>query len=184
MARINLLPWRETRRRERQRQFYALIIASAVAAFFVLFATHVQFYKLIEHQQARNDFLRSEISELDKKIKEIQELEDTKAKILARMDIIQKLQGSRPLVVHMLDDIVKTLPEGVYLSALSQDSSGVTLDGKAESNTRVSAFMRNLDASEWYMDPKLSVIQTKDEQHTRISDFSLVVKPADNRSKQ
>ena len=113
---------------------------------------------------------------LDKRIKEIQDLEKEKARLLARMDIIQQLQGSRPQVVHVFDELVTTLPDGVYLTSIKNTGTGITLDGFAQSNARVSSYMRKVDNAGWLSDPRLNVIETKDEKGQRISKFVLNVR--------
>jgi len=162
MARINLLPWRETLRKERQRDFgIAVAIALAFTAG-LMFLGRMQVEAMIEYQKTRNQFLRQEIVKVDEKIKQIEELEKTKQRLIARMEIIQQLQQSRPLVVHMIDDIVNTTPEGTYLNSVTQVGNGVTIDGAAQSNTRVSAFMRNIEGAGWLEEPVLQLIDTKD----------------------
>jgi type IV pilus assembly protein PilN len=162
MARINLLPWRETLRKERQRDFgIAVAIALAFTAG-LMFLGRMQVEAMIEYQKTRNQFLRQEIVKVDEKIKQIEELEKTKQRLIARMEIIQQLQQSRPLVVHMFDDIVNTTPEGTYLNSVTQVGNSVTIDGAAQSNTRVSAFMRNIEGAGWLEDPVLQLIDTKD----------------------
>ena len=138
---------------------------------------------LIDNQNQRNQFLDREIAELDKKIAKIKDLEKTKTALLARMDIIQQLQRSRPQSVHLMDQLVYTLPDGVYLNKISQVGEALTLNGVAQSNARVSAYMRNIDNSEWMAQPKLDVIETKDGERRRTAEFVLrasqaVPKPA------
>jgi len=161
MARINLLPWRETLRKERQRDFGIAVAIALVFTAGLLALVYLQVEAMIEYQKGRNDFLRQEISKVDAKIKQIEELEKTKQRLIARMAIIQQLQQSRPLVVHMFDDVVNTTPEGTYLDNITQVGNGVTIDGVAQSNTRVSAFMRNIEGSSWMEDPVLQVIDTR-----------------------
>lgn len=173
MAKINLLPWREQLRKERQRQFMTVAIGGAVLALLVVVYIHLHIGGLIENQRDRNEFLKDRIAELDRKIKEIEKLESTKEKLLARMNIIEQLQRSRPEVVHLFDELSRTLPEGVYLGSMSQSGSNLTVKGKAQSNARVSGYMRNIDASEWLDNPSLDVIETKDESGLRISEFTL-----------
>ena len=138
----------------------------------------------ISHQRSRNNFLQQQIADLDKQIKEIQELQKVKANLLARMRVIEQLQQSRSATVHFFDEIINTLPDGVYLTSIRQQGQNVTLDGIAESNGRISAYMKNLDASPWFKDPKLVVIKTDDKSRLRNSQFQLKVtnltKTADN----
>jgi type IV pilus assembly protein PilN len=173
MARINLLPWREAERRGRQRELMAAAAAALAAT--VIIALGVGFYidGLIASQQARNAFLQEEIRRLDRQIREIKELEKTKASLLARMNIIQQLQQSRPEVVHLFDELVIAVPEGVYLTGLQQSGATVVVEGRAQSNARVSAFMRGVEASEWVGRPRLLLIEHKDKTGTGLSHFRL-----------
>ncbi len=175
MARINLLPWREERRKQRQREF-GVMIAGALSIT-VLLGVYVNMHisGIIDHQKARNGFLKSEIAEVDQKIKEIKELEKTKAKLLARINIIQELQGSRPEIVHLFDELVTRTPEGSYLTDVEQKGKVVTIKGRAQSNARVSSYMRNVDASKWLGVPNLQVIENKDKTGTGFSHFTLAV---------
>ena len=161
MARLNLLPWREAQRKERNQQFGVMMGAVAFAALAVMGAVHLYFEALIGHQKARNDFLTQEISVLDQRIKEIQDIETKKQSLLARMNIIQELQSRRPVVVHLFDELVKTIPEGVVLDSLVQKGDDITIKGIAQSNERISTYMRALDKSEWLGVPKLTVISAR-----------------------
>lgn len=164
MPRINLLPWREEQRRERKLQFGVAIGIAAVGALAVTAGAWLMFGSMISAQQGRNERLRSEIRTLDKQIEEINNLEASKQKFIARMDIIEKLQRSRPEIVHVFDEIVRTLPDGTYLTAVKQTDKRLKFDGVAQSSTRVSTFMRNIDASEWMKNPELEVVETKQGQ--------------------
>ena len=173
MARINLLPWRETERRRRQKEL-AIAAAFAVAAVLMLgLASRFQVEAMIQSQESRNDFLEGEIRRLNARIKEIEKLEETKANLLARMNVIQQLQESRPEVVHLFDEVVRAIPEGVYLTRLTQSGGQVVVEGRAQSNARVSAFMRNIQASAWIDNPDLLLIENKDQTGTGLSHFRL-----------
>lgn len=175
MARINLLPWRENLRKQRQREFGVM---TAGALFFTLllgFYVHLHISGMIDHQKSRNGFLKKEIAEMDRKIKEIKDLERTKAKLLARINVIQQLQSSRPEVVHLFDELVTRTPEGSYLTNVTQKAKSVTINGRAQSNARVSSYMRNIDASEWLYSPSLQVIENKDKTGTGFSHFTMIV---------
>jgi type IV pilus assembly protein PilN len=186
MARINLLPWRENIRKKRQRDFgfatlFAIILTAAGCA-------GVYFYidGMIKHQNKRNNFLKREIAAVDRQIKEIEELERTKAKLIARMNVIQQLQSSRPQVVHLFDELVETIPDGAFLTRLVQSGGNLTLDGRAQSNARVSAYMRNIESSEWIGSPNLQVITNEQKQQDLgLSNFSLqakqIVKSKENK---
>jgi type IV pilus assembly protein PilN len=171
MARINLLPWREEERQRRtkdflSRMFLAGLLAVGAAAFGVYYTQG-----LVDHQNARNAYLQQEIDRLKAELEEIKELESTKSKLLARMEIIQQLQTRRPQIVHLFHELAATLPDGVYLTGITQSTNRITLEGRAESNARVSAYMRNLDDSVWLANPRLEVIQA--ESGEEISKFTL-----------
>lgn len=173
MAKINLLPWREVQRKEKQKEFFTLLGLGAVLAAAVVIVVHIYFSQRIEAQQERNKYLEDEISLLDKKIEEIQQLENEKQKLLARMRAIEQLQGNRPLIVRFFDELVRSLPEGVSVTNISQVGQAITIDGEAQSNARVSSFMRNLESSEWLESPQLDIIQVKNENEARISGFKM-----------
>lgn len=181
MPRINLLPWREERRKERQKQFNLhAALAAALGIVVVLFAW-VTFNGAISNQQARNTYLKDQIAIVDKQIAEIQDLQKTKQQLLARMRIIEQLQQSRPLEVHLFDQLVKTTPPGIYLTSVVQTGDQLKIDGVAESSARVSTYMRNIDASDWLGDPGLQVVQ-KDTQvnfGVRAQAFSVSAKISD-----
>ncbi|NND64824.1 MAG: pilus assembly protein PilN [Gammaproteobacteria bacterium] len=162
MPNINLLPWREQRRMQRQQNFIIAVVAGAATAAALAFMVHLFFKTQIDHQQKRNDYMTAQIEILDKQIEEIRDLERLKERQLARMDIIEQLQRSRPEVVHLFDELVRQMPDGVYLTAVKQNGRLITIDGIAQSSTYVSAFMRNINRSKWLKDPRLSVVQTID----------------------
>src|SRR6266481_1575239 len=160
MPRINLLPWREGQRKERKLAFLVALGGALLAAGVTSFAAYLLYGSMIESQEHRNQQLRVEIKTLDKQIEEINNLEVAKQKFIARMEIIEKLQRSRPEIVHVFDEIVRTLPEGVYLTGVKQTDKRLKFDGVAQSSTRVSSFMRNIDGSQWLRNPELEVVQT------------------------
>lgn len=178
MARINLLPWRENLRRQRKRDFGILIAGGAVASLLAVVWWHFYNEGLIDEQRRRNQFLERQIAEVDQQIKEIKDLERTRAQLIARMNVIQSLQTSRPQVVHLFDELVETLPEGVYLTDIAQTGGAVALVGRAQSNARVSAYMRSVEASPWLGDPQLKIIENKDPQKASdsLNDFRLTVR--------
>jgi type IV pilus assembly protein PilN len=161
MPRINLLPWRAEERKQKQREFAFAAIGAVVAAGAVTLLLSLIMSNRIDQQNEQNQLLKDEIAKLDKQITEILGLENQKQRLIARMDIIQKLQRSRPEVVHLFDQLVKTLPDGVYLTSVKQSDKRLELKGLAQSSTRVSAFMRNIDDSEWLDKPELEVVETK-----------------------
>ncbi|MBT3047117.1 MAG: PilN domain-containing protein [Candidatus Thiodiazotropha sp.] len=176
MARINLLPWREAERKERQKEFGLMVLAGALLAAFVVFGIHQLIQSQIGAQNARNDFLQDEIKAVEKEIREIQDLDKTKQNLLDRMNIIQELQSSRPQIVHLFDEVVTTLPDGVFLDEIEQQGALVTFSGQAQSNARVSSMMRNVDDSEWLERPALVFIESKEKTGTGYSNFKLMVK--------
>jgi len=153
MPRINLLPWREADRKKRQRDFGIAMAGSVVAGVAVVMLTMFAYSQMIANQKDRNQRLTNEIVELEKSITEIDGLERQKERLLARMEIIEQLQKSRPEIVHLFDELVRQMPEGVYLTGIKQTGSRVEVRGVAQSSTRVSALMRQIDASEWMADP-------------------------------
>lgn len=160
MPRINLLAWREAQRKERKLAFMVALGAAAVCACVVTIAVYLLYDGMIDAQQSRNEKLQVQIKVLDRQIEEINNLEQTKRQFIARMEIIEKLQRSRPEIVHVLDQIVKTLPDGIYLTSITQSGDHLKFTGVAQSSTRVSAFMRNIDSSQWMRNPTLEVIQS------------------------
>lgn len=161
MAKINLLPWREELRKQRQVDFLIFLGMGVLASVLMMVAVHYTIDGLIETQNNRNRFIQNEISVLDKKIKEIEALDKTKSKLLARMEVIQRLQSSRPEIVHLFDQLAKTVPEGVHLTKFKQSGNNLAIEGNAQSNTRVSAYMRNLEQSPWLKGTDLNVIRSK-----------------------
>ena len=172
MPRINLLPWREQQRTERKKAFGVGMAAAFIGALAVAGTGYLLMSQMIDGQQARNQRLREEIKVLDKQIEEINSLEAQKQQFIARMEIIEKLQRSRPEIVHVFDTFVNTIPDGTYLTAITQTNQRFKIQGVAQSSTRVSAFMRALDASQWLKDPDLEVVETKKDNPLG-SDFTL-----------
>ncbi|HSO83225.1 PilN domain-containing protein [Thiocapsa sp.] len=161
MTRINLLPWREEARQRRRKQFAAAGGLALVLTLLLAVLVHLQVEGRIGDQLARNQLLEGEIAQLDRQIKEIQDLEKIKADLLSRMEIIQQLQESRPEIVRLFDELVVAIPEGVYLTKLEQNGQAVVVEGRAQSNARVSAFMRSIEASQWIGKPRLLLIEDK-----------------------
>jgi len=176
MARINLLPWREEQRKERLKKFQTVTVLASFLMLAIILLVHVRMSGLIDYQQSRNDFLVQQNKVLETRIKEIENLEKEKSNLLARMNIIQQLQSSRPQVVHVFDEMVSTMPNGVYLTGIKNSGPRITLDGFAQSNARVSSYMRKVDDADWLSDPRLDVINTENIKGQRISKFTLVVK--------
>jgi type IV pilus assembly protein PilN len=176
MARINLLPWREADRKERQKEFGLMVLGGALLSAFVVYGVHSIIQAQIEAQNQRNNYLQQEIKGVEKQISEIRDLDKTKQNLLARMNIIQELQSSRPQIVHLFDEVVTTLPDGVYLDEIEQTGNRVAFTGQAQSNARVSSMMRNIDSSEWLENPALDFIESKEKTGTGYSHFKLTVK--------
>lgn len=176
MPRINLLPWREEERKQRQRDFGVAMGGAVVAGIAVVMATMFVFNSMIQAQERRNARLTDEIQILEKSIEEIDSLERDKERLLARMEIIDQLQKSRPEIVHLFDEISRQLPDGVYLTGLRQNGSRVELRGVAQSSTRVSALMRQIDASDWLDDPEVERVETNDVGTSRQSSFVVYLK--------
>lgn len=161
MAHINLLPWREEKRKEQLRQFLTMLGLSVILMLLVILAVHLQYNRLISAQESRNSFMKSEIAAVEKQIKEITKLSKEKKRLLARMEVIQQLQRNRPGIVHLFEEMVKVIPEGAHIQSLKQSGKDLTIMGIAQSNARVSAYMRNIDASDWLTKPQLNIIQKK-----------------------
>lgn len=183
MTRINLLPWRETHRIETNNEFYVVMALCMCLAGAVGFGGFKYAQDKVNFQDQRNNRLKSEIALLQEELKEIKELEETKNNLLARMEIIQQLQGQRPQIVHTFHEIASRLPDGIFLTAMKQSGdTQLILEGKAESNARVSALMRRMDRSDYFKNPRLDVIETG--KTDGISSFKLSVvqdKPSNDK---
>lgn len=175
MAKVNLLPWRAERRKVRQREFYTLLGAAAIASLLIGFLVSYYYSEQIDGQNKRNAYLTDQITLLDAKIKEIQLLDQEKDKLLRRKEVIEQLQANRSQMVHLFDELVRTIPEGVRLTSIKQDGDKLTLEGQSQSNARVSAYMRNIEASGWMTNPDLSVIEAKGDDKTLPYAFSLTL---------
>jgi type IV pilus assembly protein PilN len=182
---INLLPWRSARRKRQQRQFILTLGGMLGVTLLVMVVVHINIAQRIAHQEQRNQFLTSELAVMDQKIKEIQDLEKKKKNLIARMDVIQTLQSSRPEIVHLFDELARKVPEGVQLLDITQTDRTLTINGMAQSNARVSVLMRNLDISQWFGVPSLQVIESKPEGDAKrmhqTSRFALQVMQADEK---
>jgi type IV pilus assembly protein PilN len=161
MPRINLLPWREAERKQRRQEFGVGAVGALVLAGVIAFGVNWQMSSAIDDQNERNQYLKTEIANLDKQIAEILDLEQRKQRLSSRIQVIEQLERSRPEIVHVFDQIVRTLPDGVYLTGIKQTERRLTLRGVAQSSTRVASYMRNIDASEWLADPSLGILETK-----------------------
>jgi len=173
MARINLLPWREELNKQRQREFAFLSGGAVVLAGLIVLFSHLHINGMIDTQNQRNSYLQGEIDLLNKRIGRIRELENMKSDLLARMNVIQELQSSRPESVHLMDEMVRTLPEGVYLNSFNQKGRNLVMKGVAQSNARVSDYMRSIEGSEWFGGPRLDLIKSSVSKRRRIANFTL-----------
>lgn len=185
MATINLLPWRQELRAQQQQDFVAAI-GAGVAVTCILFALvyfHIEGIK--DYQQMRNQLIKNEIRVVDKRIKEIKDIEGKKNQLLTKIDVIHELQKSRPQVVHLFDELPKSTPEGIFLTSFKQSGKALALSGKAQSNARVSAYMRGIDRSEWLESPVLQVIKGQGRMKSgSLNDFSMSAKQWDKKSKE
>lgn len=173
MANINLLPWREELRQEKQRQFISVLGLIAILGVAFMWSMYTFYENKLENQRERNNFLQSEVRKLDSKIKEIETLEKERQELVERMDLIQNLQKSRPQVVHLFDEIVSTMPEGVNLSAIERKGDDITMHGIAESGPRISNFMRNISTSKWLKKELLDAISSDKESGANRKKFVL-----------
>ena len=184
MTRINLLPWREARRTQQQREFITFLVVAVVIAALGVIGTHINIAGRIDYQEARNQYLRDEIDRLRRIEREISEMDETKARLLGRLEVIQNLQRSRPIVVKVFDELVRRLPEDLFLTSFQSQGEKLTIKGTALSNNVVSGFMRELEQSSVFGEPGLTVIQNEQlENNVRASRFELAVnraKPKDS----
>ena len=175
MANINLLPWREELRAERQRNFLSSLGLAAALAILVLVLADRIININLDTQNVRNRFLTDNIASVDDKVAEIRDLRSQRKLLLERMRVIQQLQGNRPIIVRVLDELVRTVPDGVYYHDLTASDDTLYIEGIAESNNRVSSLMRRLDASDWLADPSLDVVSAADDLGQSAMEFSLSV---------
>ncbi len=175
MARINLLPWRAERRKLRQKEFFTMLGLCAAAGVVLWFLLNTYYNNQISGQTERNAYLHDQITQLDKQITEIDQLDQKKAKLLARKEVIEELQANRSQMVHLFDSLVRTIPDGVILTSIKQEGDKLTLEGRSQSNARVSTYMRNLEGSGWMTKPNLSIIEAKEGDPALPYTFSLDV---------
>lgn len=175
MARINLLPWREELRAERKQQFLAALGLVAVAAVLAIFAADQVVNGQIDYQNRRNAYLKQNIAELDAQVAEIRDLQRKRTQLIERMRVIQELQGNRPIIVRVMDQLVRTVPDGVFYTSLITKEGKINIQGVAESNNRVSSLMRRLEASDWLEDPNLDAVRAAPEYGEQATTFNLSV---------
>jgi type IV pilus assembly protein PilN len=176
MAKINLLPWRAERRKQRQKEFMTMLGLAAAAGVLVSLLIVMYYIGQIDGQNNRNKYLTDQIALLDTQLKEIAELDKKKAGLLKRKQVIEELQASRSQMVHLFDELARTIADGTQITSLAQNGDDLTLLGRAQSNARVSAYMRNLDASGWMGSPDLSIIELRGSDPGLPNEFSLKVK--------
>lgn len=164
MARINLLPWRAERRKQRQREFYAMLGMAAIGGLLLSLVIWFYYDRQVSGQMDRNAYLEAEIEKVKEQNKEIDRLDAQKERLLARKKVIEELQAKRSQMVHLFDALVRTIPDGLVLTALKQEGDVLTLEGRTQSNARVSAYMRNLETSGWMTNPELSIIEARDPE--------------------
>ena len=174
MTEINLLPWRELKREREKKRFSIYLVMALVVAAAIVFLVNLYAQELIDRQTDRNQMLQNEIALLDKQIKSIAEIKKLRQALVARMEIVQNLQATRSLIVHLLDELVKIMPDGVYLTSVERSVDKVTLLGYAESNTNISQLMRNIQHNRWIQDPELTEIKkTNEDKPDVVNQFKL-----------
>jgi type IV pilus assembly protein PilN len=176
MAQINLLPWREERRQEQKKEFLTTVALVLILGAGLIFFATTYVDAQIEHQKARNEYIKKEIKVLDKEVAELKDLIKRRNQLIDRMRVIQELQGNRPIIVRVLDQLVRTVPDGVFYTSLSTKNKQITIEGYAESNNRVSSLMRRLDASEWLAEPNLDMVKAAPTYGDQANRFKLSVK--------
>ena len=176
MAKINLLPWRQVYREEKKREFIGIIFGVGIVAALGAYTWIASVESAIENQNARNQMLKTEITLLDAQVKEISEIKKVRDDLLARIKVITDLEGTRPVIVRYFDDFVRAIPDGVFITRLERKGDVLSIDGVAESYNRVSSFMRNLNASDWFTSPGLTSVTASPEDGEQASSFKMTVK--------
>jgi len=176
MAKINLLPWRQAYREEKKREFLSILVGVGLVAALAAFLWVSSVESAIENQNSRNKMLSDEIAKLELQVKEIAEIKKVRADLMDRIKVIQELEGTRPVIVRYFDDFVRIIPDGVYITSMSRKGSIISLSGVAESYNRVSAFMRNLDESDWFAETKLSSVTAAPQEGEQANRFQMTVK--------
>ncbi|WP_041524206.1 PilN domain-containing protein [Gilvimarinus agarilyticus] len=184
MANINLLPWRVKEREKKKKDFIAIMLGVAIATVVVAYLWIANANGKVDHQNQRNQMLKTEIATLESKVSELNDLQQRRQDLLALMKLIRDLEGTRSVIVHHFDELVRALPDGVYLTMVSREGGLMSIEGFAESNNRVSSFMRNLDASEWYSEPNLASVDAAPQQGGQANAFSMTVKTVVSKAQQ
>ena len=183
MARINLLPWRDELRKQQQQEFLISTALAVALTLVILGMVHLHIEGMQSYQKSRNEILQLEIAGLDRKITEIKDIEEKKNTLLTKIEIIQELQESRPEIVHLFDELARTTPEGIFLTNFKQSGRGLTMNGKAQSNAKVSAYMRAIEASLWLTNPNLNVIQGGEKDSFKhLNDFTLLATQGNDKN--
>ncbi|WP_444903647.1 PilN domain-containing protein [Microbulbifer sp. CnH-101-E] len=182
MAKINLLPWRQEYRAQKQKEFQQVLVLVIIAAAASVFLWMKTVDRQVASQNERNQILQVKINALNKQVSEIKDLKKRRQELIDRMRVIQELQGNRPLAVRYFDELVQATPEGLWLLELTRKGSQLELSGVAESNNRVSSFMRNLDQSDWYESPNLTDVTASPEYGEQASAFQLTVNLSGRKS--
>jgi len=175
MAHINLLPWREERRSERKKEFLTGLALVGLVAILLLFISDQVIKGEMSYQERRNGYLRQSITELDAKVAEIRDLQRRRTELIERMQIIQDLQGNRPIIVRIMDQLVRTVPDGLFYTSLISRAGKIEVEGVAESNNRVSSLMRRLEASDWLENPNLDRVKAAPDYGDQATTFKLTV---------
>lgn len=176
MARINLLPWREEQRKERQRQFMSSMLLFAILGVVIVFLTGFTFDQKIAHQQSRNQLVQKEITQLEVRIKKIEELERTRARLISRKQVIERLQASRSTTVELLDKLAKSIPVGTTLTTVGQQGNALSLVGTSQSNARVSAYLRELEKNDLFLNPQLDYVRSAARPVTATEPYEFSIK--------
>jgi type IV pilus assembly protein PilN len=175
MAKINLLPWRQAYREEKKREFITILFGVALLSALCAYIWISSVEAAIDNQNSRNKLLQDEIAKLEEQVKEIAEIKKVRADLLARIKVIQDLEGTRPVIVRYFDDFVRSIPDGVFITSMSKKGGTITLEGVAESYNRIAAFMRKLEESEWFADPKLSSVAAAPSEGEQANSFKMTV---------
>lgn len=181
MANINLRPWREELRQEKQKEFILMLVLAGALAFAVVWFSNMFISGAVSDQKARNTFISAETAILDKQIEEIKKLRETRQLLTERMKLIQDLQGNRPVIVRTFDELVKTLPDGLYYNTIEVLGTNISIKGKAETNGRISALMRNFDESEWFGSPNLIGVEANKND---FNNYQLTVQQTTPKAKE
>lgn len=184
MANINLLPWREARRAEKQQEFYMVILFSVMVAGFLVYLVNSYYEGAIADQEHRNNYILRETAVLDKRIEEISTLQGKRKELVERMDLIQALQGNRPVIVRVFDEIARTVPDDLYFKSLAIKGGTVLVSGIAKSNNRVAALMRNFDDSQWFADPELQKVLAVGDGVNEFEITMIRIEPSADKDKE